>query len=183
MNLTQKIIIKMNKKKLFLYFAVAALIIIVDQITKIYVFDHFYLGESVPVIDGLFNLTYVRNPGAAFGFGGQFHNYIRYTLFLALPVIAVFVLIYFLIKSLTGHPIMTWAYALIIGGAIGNLIDRFRLSFVVDFFDFYIGKHHFATFNVADSAITIAAGLIIIDYLFISKGEKEKEGPTEKLES
>ena len=56
-------------------------------------------------------------------------------------------------------------------------------NFVVDFFDFYIGKHHFATFNVADSAITIAAGLIIIDYLFISKGEKEKEGPTEKLES
>ena len=159
-------------KKLILYFLVAILIIVVDQWTKIYVFNHFYLGESVPVIDGLFNLTYVRNSGAAFGFGGAFHNYLRYTLFLALPVVACFVITYLLLKSLKGTPIMSWAYALILGGAIGNLIDRFRLDFVVDFFDFYIGKHHFATFNIADSAITIAAGLIIIDYFLQKKQER-----------
>ncbi len=161
-------------KKLLLYIAFIVGIIVLDQWSKYYVFKHFYLGESVPVIDGFFNLTYVRNSGAAFGFGGAFHNYIRYTLFLALPVIACFVLFYLLLKSLKGNAIMSWAYALILGGAIGNLIDRFRLDFVVDFFDFYIGKHHFATFNIADSAITIAAGLIILDY-FLQKQEQQKQ--------
>lgn len=165
-------------KKLSLYIGIIILIIIVDQVTKIYVFNNFRLGESVPVIDGFFNLTYVRNSGAAFGFGGGFHNYWRYALFLALPVGACFWLAYLLFKSLNGPKIMTYAYTLILGGAIGNLIDRFRLDFVVDFFDFYIGKHHFATFNVADSAITIAAGLIILDYFLNYKKDKEQISQT-----
>lgn len=162
-------------KKQILFFLFVIVIIVVDQISKIYVFNHFYLGESVPVIDGLFNLTYVQNRGAAFGFGGAFDNWIRYILFLALPVVACLWLTYALVKSIKGPVIMSWAYALILGGAIGNLIDRFRLGFVVDFFDFYIGKHHFATFNVADSAITLAAILIILDYLL----NKKKEGMQE----
>lgn len=151
-------------KKLSLYILLIIVLVIIDQVSKIYVAGNFYLGESVPVIDGFFNFTYVRNPGAAFGFGGAFHNWIRYSLFLALPVLACFWLVVLLIKSLTGSKVMTYAYTLILAGAIGNLIDRFRLDYVIDFFDFYIGKHHFATFNVADSAITIAAGLIILDF-------------------
>ena len=162
-------------KKLIIYFLIVIFIIIVDQVSKIYVFDHFYLGESVPVIDGFFNFTYVQNKGAAFGFGGAFHNWIRYSLFLFLPVLACFWLVYALIKSAKGPVIMTWAYTLILGGAIGNLIDRFRLDYVVDFFDFYIGNYHFATFNVADSAITCAAFLIILDYIINRKNEKLKE--------
>ena len=161
------------KKKWFLYLAVIAVIIIVDQISKIYVANNFAVGESVAVIDGFFNFTYVRNPGAAFGFGGQFDNWLRYTLFLALPVVACFWLLYLLGKSFTGHPIMSWAYALILGGAVGNLIDRFRLDYVVDFFDFYIKTSHFATFNVADAAITIAAGLVILDYFLNERSKKE----------
>ena len=68
---------------------------------------------------------------------------------------------------------MSWAYALILGGAIGNLIDRFQLDYVVDFFDFYQGSYHFATFNVADAAISIAAGLLIIDFVFQQTKKKD----------
>jgi signal peptidase II len=151
-------------KKLSLYILLIVVLVIIDQVSKIYVAGNFYLGESVPVIDGFFNFTYVRNPGAAFGFGGAFHNWIRYSLLLALTVLACLWLVVLLVKSLAGSKVMTYAYTLILAGAIGNLIDRFRLDYVIDFFDFYIGRHHFATFNVADSAITIAAGLIILDF-------------------
>jgi signal peptidase II len=159
-------------KKLSLYILLIVVLVIIDQVSKIYVAGNFYLGESVPVIDGFFNLTYVRNPGAAFGFGGAFHNWIRYSLFLALPVLACLWLVVLLVKSLAGSKVMTYAYTLILAGAIGNLIDRFRLDYVIDFFDFYIGRHHFATFNVADSAITIAAGLIILDFFQEKKRNK-----------
>ena len=165
-------------KKLSLYFFVVIAIIVIDQVSKVYVFNNFYLGESVVVIDGFFNFTYVQNSGAAFGFGGSFSNWIRYTLFLFVPVLACFWLVYALIKSVKGPKIMTWAYTLILGGAVGNLIDRFRLDYVVDFFDFYYGKHHFATFNVADSAITLAAGLIILDYFINRKEESNKKVET-----
>lgn len=160
----------MKKPLLFLLFVV--FVIVVDQVSKIYVLNNFYLGESVPVIDGFFNFTYVQNKGAAFGFGGAFSNWLRYLLFLFLPVIACFWLLHALIKSMNGPLRMSWAFSLILGGAIGNLIDRFRLDFVVDFFDFYIKTSHFATFNVADSAITLAAGLIILDYFINKKNEK-----------
>jgi signal peptidase II len=159
-------------KKLSIYIFIIIALVIIDQVSKIYVAGNFYLGESVTVIDGFFNLTYVRNPGAAFGFGGAFQNWIRYSLFLALPVVACLWLVVLLVKSTTGPKVMTYAYTLILAGAVGNLIDRFRLDYVIDFFDFYIGKHHFATFNVADSAITIAAGLIILDFFQEKKRNK-----------
>ena len=150
-------------------------IVVIDQWSKGTVSSTFRLGESMPVIDGFFNLTYVRNSGAAFGFGNAFNNWLRYSLFLALPVIACIWLIYLLIKTINGPLIMSFAYTLILGGAIGNLIDRFRLDYVVDFFDFYIGKSHFATFNVADAAISVAAGLLIIDYFLQSRRDKKDE--------
>jgi signal peptidase II len=151
-------------KKLVLLILSIIVIIIVDQWTKIYVANNFYVGESVKVIDGLMNFTYVRNTGAAFGFGGAFHDWIRYTIFRALPVIACIWLFVLLIKSYKEKLLLSSAYALILAGAIGNLIDRFRLDYVIDFFDFYYGKSHFSVFNIADSAISVAAGLLIIDY-------------------
>lgn len=163
------------KKNLLLYLSVIFVIIVADQYTKILVSNNFYLGESVKVIDGLLNFTYARNSGAAFSFGGDFHDGFRYLLFLALPVVACAWLSVLLVKSFKGPRILSWAYALILGGAIGNLIDRFRLDYVVDFIDFYQGDAHFATFNIADSAITIAAGLLIIDYFLHKKREKEEK--------
>jgi signal peptidase II len=160
-------------KKLVILIVLAILIIVVDQWSKIYVAGNFYIGESVPVIKGLFNFTYVRNSGAAFGFGGAFDNWIRYSIFRALPVVACVWLVYLMVKSYKDELLLSLSYSLILGGAIGNLIDRFRLDFVIDFFDFYYGKSHFATFNVADAAISVAAGLLIIDFFIQKKKEKE----------
>ncbi len=151
-----------------------AFLIIIDQLSKGAVQSSFYLGESIPVIDGFFNLTYVRNTGAAFGFGAESHPLLRKFLFLLIPTIFTGVIFYMLIKSLKGVWYMSVAYMLILSGAIGNLIDRFSLGYVVDFFDFYLGESHFATFNVADSCITVAAFILIYDMLIQKINERKK---------
>lgn len=161
-------------KKIILIVVIPLAIILLDQWVKYLVDTKFYVGESLPVIKGFFNLTYVRNSGAAFGFGGQYSNIFRYTMFRALPVGACIWLGWMLIK-VKSPLLLNIAYSLILGGAIGNLIDRFRLDYVVDMFDFYYGKNHFATFNIADSAISVAAGLVIIDF-FINR-KKTDDGP------
>lgn len=164
----------MKNKNLWVMFFLIIAVVVIDQWTKHIVHTSFFLGESIPVIEGFFNLTYVRNSGAAFGFGGAFSDELRYVLFLGLPVVACIWLLILLYKSVqTKTHLMSWAYALILGGAIGNLIDRFQLDYVVDFFDFYQGTYHFATFNVADAAISIAAGLLVIDFLIQSVKKKE----------
>ena len=152
-------------------------IILVDQFTKGAIQSSFYHGESITVIDGFFNLTYVRNPGAAFGMGANAHDTLRAIFFLALPVIACFWLLWLIWTTRKTSALLCTAYSLIFAGAVGNLIDRFSLNYVVDFLDFYWGQSHFPAFNVADSAISIAAGLIIIDFFIQMK--KEKEGVNE----
>ncbi len=162
-------------KKIVFLFLISAVIIVLDQWSKIYVDTHFYLGESYKVIDGLFNLAYVRNSGAAFGSFGESHQWIRVVVLRIIPVLACFWLCYAIAKYKKNTMLINVSYALILGGAIGNLIDRFRLDYVIDMFDFYQGTAHFATFNVADSAISTAAGLLVIDYLISLKKEKSKE--------
>ncbi len=152
-------------------------IILVDQFTKGAIQSNFYHGESISVIEGLFNLTYVRNPGAAFGMGANAHDTIRAIFFLALPVVACLWLLWLIWTTRKNNALLCTAYSLIFAGAVGNLIDRFSLNYVVDFLDFYWGQSHFPAFNVADSAISIAAGLIIIDFFIQIK--KEKEGVNE----
>lgn len=154
-------------------------IIISDQVTKALVQQNFYLGETVPVIKDLFHLTYVRNPGAAFGMFGYAHDYIRVPLFFGVPVIACFWLIYLIWITRNTHKLQCLAYSLIFSGAVGNLIDRFSMNYVVDFFDFFWGPHHFPAFNIADSAITIAAIILIVEVLFLNK--KKEESATNPL--
>ncbi len=176
MKSTLKTIINESKKEIALSFFFVFLIVLIDQVSKIYVMNNFYLGESYNVIKGFFNFTYVRNPGVAFGFGGNFADEVRYILFRGIPVLACVWLVYLLITSLKQNKLLATAYTLILGGAIGNLIDRFRLDYVVDFFDFYHRTYHFATFNVADSAISVAAALIILDYFIqLKKGKNSSE--------
>lgn len=150
-----------------------ATIIIADQITKGLVQQKFFLGESIPVISGLLNLTYVKNPGAAFGMLAYAPDYIRTPLFFALPVVASFWLLYLIWTTRNKNFIHCLAYSLIFAGAVGNLIDRFSMNYVVDFIDFFWGSHHFAAFNIADSAISIAAGILIIDLLFSNKKKED----------
>lgn len=144
-------------------------IIIVDQVTKAIVQQKFFLGESIDVIKGLFNLTYVRNPGAAWGMFGHSPDYIRIPLFFVLPVIASFGLFYAIWSTRNAKLISCLSYSLIFAGAVGNLIDRFSMNYVVDFLDFYISSSHFPAFNVADSSITIGAILMGIEVLILDR--------------
>lgn len=139
------------------------IIVGLDQWTKIYVKSHFYLGESIPVIPGFFNLTFVTNRGAAFGMLANANDLVRQILFLLVPVIACGWFVWLIWKTQEKHWLQPLSYSLIFSGAVGNLIDRFSMGYVVDFFDFYFQVHHFPAFNIADSAITVGAALLIIE--------------------
>jgi signal peptidase II len=153
----------------------AIAIVVVDQITKELIQANFTLGEALPIIDGIFNLTHIRNPGAAFGFLANADASIRKPLFLFIPVVACVWVIWLIWKTRNTNFMLCLAYTLILAGAVGNLIDRFSMGYVVDFLDFYWGNSHFPAFNVADSSITIAAFLLIIDLLInIKQGSTEE---------
>lgn len=154
-----------------------ATLIIVDQLSKGAIQQSFYYGETLPVIKGFFSLAYVKNTGAAFGFGQDGPTWFRQIFFLGLPVIFCGWIFYLLVKTLKGPFYISLAYALIIAGAVGNLIDRFSLGYVVDFLMFYWKdeSNHFPAFNVADSCITVAAGLLIIDFFVQLKAKKEAD--------
>ena len=152
-------------------------IIIGDQATKAIVQQKFFLGETVPVIEGFFHFTYVRNPGAAFGMFGQSADWIRIPLFFGVPVIACFWLLYLIWTTRNTNKLQCLSFSLIFAGAVGNRIDRFCMNYVVDFRDFFSGPNHFPAFNLADSAISIAAVLLIYEVLFLNnkKGENASD--------
>lgn len=154
-------------KKILALTSLIILLIVIDQITKSAIQSNFRYGETYQVIPGFFNLAYVKNTGAAFGFGQGGPEWFRQVFFLALPVVFCGWIAFLLFKTIKGSLLMSMAYSLIIAGAVGNLIDRFTLGFVVDMFMFYWVReeNHFHVFNVADSCISIAAGLLIIDYI------------------
>ena len=144
---------------------VALLVVIFDQLTKYYVVENFYLGESVPVIENIFHWTYILNPGAAFGMleGSRWF----------FVVIAVGVLggIWYMKDEINeGGWMMQYGAALFGGGAIGNLIDRARSGLVIDFFDFRI----WPVFNVADIAICVGVAMILWKVLETEFLMKEK---------
>ena len=153
---------------------VMATLILIDQLTKGAIQTNLYYGQSIPVIDGFFSIAYVKNTGAAFGFGAGAHEYFRIVMFLILPVIFCGWIFYMLVKTIKSPFYLSLAYALILAGAIGNLIDRFSLGYVVDFLLFYWKNeaNHFPAFNVADSCISVAAGLLIIDFFAQLKAKK-----------
>lgn len=136
-------------------------IILLDQVTKYWIVADFSLGDSLPVVPGLFNLTYVRNTGAAWGTFG--HSTFMLTV---LSVVVLVLLILFRRTILTDSLVHRLALACMIGGIAGNLLDRIRLQYVVDFLDFYWQGHHFAVFNVADASICIGVGLYMLSVFF-----------------
>ena len=149
----------MNKKNI-IFLAIATLVVLLDQATKAWVVAHMNLHDSYVVVSGLFNITYIRNPGAAFGLLAGMSPLFRYGFFIAVTVGAILLIIYYLrIAKIEDVPLVS-ALALIFAGAVGNLIDRARFGEVVDFLDFYVGKHHWPAFNAADSAITVGAFII-----------------------
>ena len=122
----------------------------------------FQWGETLP-ITSFFNLVRVHNPGAAFSFLADAGGWQRW-FFTGLGVLAAGVMVY-LLRMHAGQTLFCLALSLLLGGAVGNVIDRLLYSYVIDFLDFYYGTWHFPAFNVADSAITVGAGLLILDEL------------------
>ncbi len=159
---------------------VIPLVLVLDQWTKFYVHTHFALYESSSVVDGFFSLTYVRNTGAAFGVLAQADPAFRVPFFIAIPLVAL-AAIGWLIKKLPNYQSLTaFSLALVLSGALGNLIDRLVYGFVVDFLLFYnqsIGQ--FPAFNVADSAITVGVALLMIEMIKNpdTLGSEAKSGP------
>lgn len=139
-----------------------------DQYTKQIIYKNFYLYESISVIKGFFSITYILNPGAAFGFLANMSENYRVLFFVFVTIIAIALVIYLLIKEKI-FKIRKYAYTFILAGAFGNLIDRIWLGKVIDFLDFYIKDHHWPAFNVADIAISVGVGLLLIDMIFFKK--------------
>ncbi len=167
-----------NKKYLFLL-AVASFIISVDQATKNFIHTTYELGESHPVIQGFFNITYVRNEGAAFGFLNEAG--FRHTFFLIVPVIAMITLLFMLHGAKNNDRLQILALSSIFGGALGNYIDRLNLGFVVDFLDFHWQRAYtFAAFNVADMAIVGGVGLLLILTYFETVNERKAQKANRK---
>ena len=155
----------------------AALIIILvvacDQLTKIWITTNFAMFQTQEVIPGLFNLTYLTNRGAAFGFLNGDHGSWRHAFFVGVAVLAMIMMVFLLRQMAKEGKRFVVAIALIFGGAVGNLIDRLRLGAVVDFLDVYWAEHHWPAFNVADSAITVGVGIFLIaHFLQFRRGTK-----------
>jgi signal peptidase II len=135
--------------------------LIADQVTKQLVVSHFELFQSVNVWP-FFNLTYVHNPGAAFSFLADQDGWQRW-FFTLIATIASIVFTVWLAKTPKTQTMLNIAFALMLSGALGNLIDRVLFGYVIDFLDFYIGNRHWPAFNIADAMIFIGAALMIID--------------------
>ena len=152
-------------KKHVIFLITLLLVVGLDQISKMYVISVMTLHSSHPVIDGFFNITYVRNPGAAFGFLANAAPMFRSLFLIVVSAAAIVMILWFLAKNKSAGMFLTFALSLILGGAVGNLLDRIRFGIVVDFLDFYIASWHWPAFNVADSAISVGAVLLIVEML------------------
>lgn len=148
-------------KKNILFILLSAFVIIFDQITKFVILKTFDYGERLNVIPNFFDLTLVFNPGAAFSFLSNQNGWQKY-FFLILAVVVSFYLIYAVFKKHFGL-LGSIGSMMIVGGAIGNVIDRLIYGQVVDFLLFYLGNYYYPAFNIADSFICIGAGLILLE--------------------
>ena len=142
------------------WLSLSALVIVFDQLSKVWITNHFSYGESLRVLS-IFNVVRAHNTGAAFSFLHDAGGMQRW-LFSAIAVVAS-VWIVWLLRKYAGLTLFSLALSLILGGALGNLIDRIAYGYVVDFLSFHWGEYYFPAFNIADSAITCGALLMILD--------------------
>lgn len=144
---------------------IAAVVLALDQATKAWVLHTLPGAPPLTVIPGFFDLTFSRNTGGVFGLLAGAPSFGRRAFFVGATAIALGVIVVFLRRWGRESRLLTAALALVAGGAIGNLIDRLRFGSVVDFIDWYWGSHHWYTFNIADSAISTGAVLLIVHSL------------------
>jgi signal peptidase II len=143
--------------------------IVLDQATKLQIMQTMRLYESIPIIPDFFSLTYIRNPGAAFGLLASSSAWFRMVFFGLASLFALILLGTIFFRLRHDDRIGQFSVAAILGGAIGNLLDRLRYGEVVDFLDVYIGAYHWPAFNVADTAISVGVFFLFIHYLLERK--------------
>ena len=151
------------------WLAWAVVILIADQVTKTLILNHYRLGDST-FITSFFNIVRAHNTGAAFSFLSDAGGWQRW-LFTGIGAVAIM----FIVWQLRAHPgqkLFCFSLSSILGGAIGNVVDRLMHGYVVDFLDFHVGGWHFPAFNVADSAITLGAVCLILDELLRVRRER-----------
>ncbi len=144
------------------WLALALIILIADQFTKVLILGYYRLGDST-YVTSFFNIVRAHNTGAAFSFLADAAGWQRW-FFTGIGVAAALFILWML-KSHAGQKLFAFALACILGGAVGNVIDRLLHGYVVDFLDFHLGGRHFPAFNIADSAITVGAACLILDEL------------------
>lgn len=165
---------KTSEKSFYIF--LTFLIILSDQISKYIIRSSFKLYEQVDVIKGFFRIAYIKNNGAVWGFFSGHKSPLITMLITLLAILALGIVIYLFIKSKTINKTEILALSFIAGGAIGNIIDRILLGYVVDFIEIYIKQYSWPIFNIADSFISV--GIIILIFSILKNGEKmiKKEG-------
>ncbi len=149
-----------------------------DQLTKVWIMETYRLGETLSVISGFFNITYVRNTGAAFSFLAHADPAFRIPFFLALPSLALVAIGYVFRKTPETDRWLIWGLSLTVSGAIGNLIDRIIFGSVTDFLHFHwLGRYHFPMFNIADIAIFFGVVMLMIDLWKKDRKESQAKRP------
>lgn len=151
-------------QKYKIVFVLGGIILLVDQSTKLWIQNAIPLWESRTVIPGLFNLVHVLNKGAAFGFLAELEGNMQTYFFIAVTGLAIVLIVHLLRTVHREDNYLFTALGLILGGALGNLIDRIRLGMVIDFLDFYFKDHHWPAFNAADMAISAGAILLLVSF-------------------
>ena len=159
----------------FVYLATAVAVFFIDQTTKALAVQHLRFGEDIKLIPGLLNLAYAQNTGVAFSMLDDHGEPGRWGLSVVALIAAVLVIYFFWRTPRTDDRILG-ALALLLAGIAGNVTDRLRLGFVIDFIDVQFGSWHYPTFNVADIAVCCGAGLLILD-MFLSKRKEAKSEP------
>jgi len=147
------------------YLWIAGVIVALDQVTKALVDDFMTLHESRTIVEGLVRLTYVQNRGAAFGILSEAGLPYQSLMFSVVSLLALLAIALYAWRMPVQSRLPQTALAMVMGGAVGNLLDRARLGYVIDYVDMYWGPHHWPAFNVADSAITVGVALLVIDIL------------------
>ncbi len=155
------------------FYLIALAIVLLDQATKQLIVRTIRLGQGIPVVPGFFDIVFVLNPGAAFSFLATLPDSVRNPFFVMISVTAVILIIVYHTRHLQQHALASLSLALILGGAVGNLIDRLRYGMVVDFLLVHVYQYHWPAFNVADSAISVGVSLMVLD-LFLEWRHERK---------
>ncbi len=158
------------------FYLIALGVIALDQASKQAIIRGLRLGQGIPVIPGFFDIVFVLNPGAAFGFLATLPESVRNPFFITISAAAAVLILLYHVRYAQQRGLASFALALILGGAVGNLLDRLRYGMVVDFLDVHIYQYHWPAFNIADSAISVGVALMLLDMVWDWHREKQPHG-------